>query len=926
MRQLFWRNIYRFLPFATLFLVEVALGATNYKSGTYLMGWDNIMPEFNFGHALTTNIFGVWQEYRGVGLPDGMGHAANLVHTLFLWLISFTLPQNTLRYAFHFLMHLTGMIGMYILLKRLFSNALLSMIGALFYGLNLITIQMFYTPLEAFSVHFAALPLLAYSLMRYLRQPSNSALFLFAIVSFLSTPQFFVPTFILPVMLLLIAISLPVIRQWKPVLIAAGIFICTNAFWVFPYFYNLPQNASIIQHAKINQMSSDEAYARNQAFGDPKSVLTMRGFMLDFEDVNQEGVPIYVMNVWRSYSQTPGAQTALYTLATLSLLGCILTLTSRKKDRKTIGISGLYLLSFALLANNTPGIATVMGTLRDRVPLIIEAYRFPFTKFSLLYAMAAGVMITYALNAIKKINIRVIASGIVLVAIFGASWPVFQGQLFYDALRMRLPHDYIELFAFMDKQDHTGRTAYLPQPDYWSWKHYRFGLVGSGFLWHGLSQPLMDRAFDPWSNVNENYYWELSSAIYSKNSIALLGVLNKYDIRYIILDENLWAPSHDRALFTEEIQQLLTTLPNTSRIGQFGTLIIYERTVPVTSFIRMTNTLPTVSPTYQWTDNDVAYRNIGDYTNALGIPTYTYPFRSLFTKRAVDERDFPIDTPSDALFSTNNSDVLTPHAVKPCGLLKHGVSEAESISDTAGTILRLINQAQRGCLSFTVPTLTHKEAYLVTIEHRHISGRPLMFSLVNNTAKHVEIETLLEKNTHEWHTDFFILPPLASDGLGYTVYLTNDSIGSNKTINDVRHIAFYPLDYDGLVTMQTTTGALNPKANSIQNKPHVLHPNPSYYRTTLSTTAAATLILSQAYNTNWSAYDITGLSPIKQLLPMVFGKKVATHVLVNNWANGWTLAPGQNEVIIFFLPQIAQYIGFGLLIVPFLIVLKRRTK
>ena len=31
-----------------LILVELILFAANYKPGTYLIGWDNIMPEFNF--------------------------------------------------------------------------------------------------------------------------------------------------------------------------------------------------------------------------------------------------------------------------------------------------------------------------------------------------------------------------------------------------------------------------------------------------------------------------------------------------------------------------------------------------------------------------------------------------------------------------------------------------------------------------------------------------------------------------------------------------------------------------------------------------------------------------------------------------------------------------------------------------------------
>ena len=170
---------------------------------------------------------------------------------------------------------------------------------------NLITIQMFYTPLEAFSVHFAALPWLALTLLRYYQIPNRNHLIHFGIVVLLSTPQFFIPTLLLPTTLLLIALSMPFITQWKRVRTAGVLFLCVNAFWLLPYIYNLPYNAAIIQRAKINQMSSDEVYARNQVFGDIKNVLLMRGFMLDFEDVNIDSQPIFVMDTWRTWVYQP---------------------------------------------------------------------------------------------------------------------------------------------------------------------------------------------------------------------------------------------------------------------------------------------------------------------------------------------------------------------------------------------------------------------------------------------------------------------------------------------------------------------------------------------------------------------------------------------------------------------------------------------
>lgn len=46
------------------------------------------MPEFNIGLNLKRQLMGVWQDYRGLGLYDGMVHSANLIHTLFIGLLS----------------------------------------------------------------------------------------------------------------------------------------------------------------------------------------------------------------------------------------------------------------------------------------------------------------------------------------------------------------------------------------------------------------------------------------------------------------------------------------------------------------------------------------------------------------------------------------------------------------------------------------------------------------------------------------------------------------------------------------------------------------------------------------------------------------------------------------------------------------------
>lgn len=859
-------------PILVLLGVEILIAAANYKPGTFLMGWDNVIPEFNFKQALITNIFGAWQEHRGLGLPDGMGHAANLVHTVFTWMLSLIAPQSAIRYIVQFFLHFMGMVGSFRLLKSLKelrseknTTITLPLVGALFYGLNPVTIQMFYTPLEAFSFHYAALPWLAFSLLRYLYKPNRNTLLLFTIVSILTTPQFFIPTLLLPTAILLGVISIgyvifpwrrisiqpvqrlslePKAEPWaqrttmvKTVLTATTTFLCVNAFWLLPYLYNLPYNAPIIRNAKINQMSSDEVYERNRAFGDIGNLLTMKGFMLNFEDINAEGQPVFVMDTWRNWFNLSSVRTISIILAGIVLIGFV---------RAPLGWKVLFAVPILILANNTSGVSDVMNVIRDRFPLFAEAYRFPFTKFSLLYGFASSVLLVYGFSFARP-GLAKLGAGIVTMAVFAIALPMFQGHMFYDALRVNLPQDYIQLFTFMQKQDHDGRIAYLPQPSYWSWKHYNFGLVGSGFLWYGLPQPLMDRAFDPWSNLNEQYYWELSQALYSKNTEKLNGVLLKYDVQYIILDENLRAPGHDRSLFVDETKELFSTLP-IARIATFETLNVYERQTAPTSFVQTVNTLP------------------------------------------VRGEKPHVENTSVLAFSTKLVEVLMPQAVKPCGVLKNGNVSSEVIDGA----LRIRTRNQRACISFGDHTLPHAKAYRVEVTTKNTSGRPLLFAIINETAKHVEVESYLRGS------DTFYLPPLAPDGLGYTVYFSSDAI-VGESINDIVSVVFYEIDYKEPAT------AAPPTALPVG----VSHPNPAWYRVTIPKEARA-VILSQAYNPNWIAFSE--------------GKIMNKHSIVNNWANGWEVSGDEKEVYIIFWPQLLQYVGFVMLGVLFLFLYKRNRQ
>ena len=101
-----------------------------------------------------------------------------------------------------------------------------------------------------------------------------------------------------------------------------------------------------------------------------------------------------------------------------------------------------------------------------------------------------------------------------IIALLAYSLPSFQGNFLYKRTRLTIPKDYFQLFTFLSSQDTKSRILNLPQGGQ-GWTPYNWGYSGSGFLWYGIEQPILDRAFDVWSNFNENYYWGARSQSFS---------------------------------------------------------------------------------------------------------------------------------------------------------------------------------------------------------------------------------------------------------------------------------------------------------------------------------------------------------------------------------------------------------------------------
>ncbi|MFH0979892.1 MAG: hypothetical protein V1803_03035, partial [Candidatus Roizmanbacteria bacterium] len=233
--------------------------------------------------------------------------------------------------------------------------------------------------------------------------------------------------------------------------------------------------------------------------------------------------------------------------------------------------------------------------------------------------------------------------------------PIFQKGLFYSNVRLSIPTEYFQLMNFFAHENPNERIANLPQHTYVYWNFYNWGYRGSGFLWYGIKQPILDRAFDVWSPSNENYYWELSQAFHAKKITLFQNVIRKYGIDWIMVDKNIINPSNPKSLQYEEIQSFLNGSGLISYHKSFGNIDIYKvQEQNQKNYISIKSKLPYIAPQFHWTTIDDATRLYGDYisTDDNNAATVFFPFREMNGNKNTVTLSYITESDSQFIFSS----------------------------------------------------------------------------------------------------------------------------------------------------------------------------------------------------------------------------------------------------------------------------------
>ncbi len=896
MRSLLSRYLY---PLLITALVGYICFST-YVPGTFLTGWDTLHPEFNFGLNISRLINGVWRADQGLGAVAGHSHMADLPRVLLLWGMSLFAPLSMLRYLYIFTCFLVGALGMYQLLSSVIKDyskssqgvaRSIAFVGSLYYVFSLGSVQQFYAPFEMFPTQYAFLPWALYLSIRFLTSKKKRFLLLFGVATLLATPQAYAAhlwyAFFGTYIAFLLTYTILTRTSYKKPLALILVTLGVNSFWLLPNLYYIATSSSVPKQSKQNRVFSQEYRIRNQENGYLKDVAVARGFYLQWSVYNfDQGRFEYLMPEWRDHLSSPAVQAIGYGMFALVLTGVALAL--KRRQYANIALLPFLAIPFILLMNSTPPFSWLFQQLL-RFSLFEEALRFVFTKFSILlvfgYTLYLALSIEWLLSRLRNRAGRITVVSLLAFAMIIMGFPLLRGALISPRFKKAIPQSYFDLWKYMKTQPDRALLT-LPLHTFSGWQYYSWGYQGSGFIWFGMKQPVLDRDSDRWSIANEEAFRELQYTLYSQRADAFIKTVEKYNLGYILWDTSVTTPSEknrQQILFERESQNVLNTLVHAKKLykmKEFGSVIVYSVSNPDPS--QVISVSHQVQPGYRWNYLDQAYMDLGSYISADHRLTQivSYPFRNFLkqTDRFTDDIAPSVPELQHPLRYTAKRIAA--------GQTVPGIITYMSASDS---IIRLSTRNTSRGISIQNESFPHTIGYVVGFTARNMKGLPLRFCLKNMYSN---LCTTYDELSHSssFVSDYFVIPPYEY-GKGLGLYLDNISYGEYESVNELKEVTLYPLYYDYLTKLSQTSGS--PRTIQV-------------------------LTNGASFHSGWIAVDCDTNKKRCALLP---------HVLVNNWENGWIMEDahvnsGAHRQYILFWPQILQFGGFGLVVLTLILASK----
>lgn len=654
-------NIFDVSVFIIFGIVILFLFRANYTPNTWLTGWDNLHPEFDLALNIRRAFSALWQEYQGVGLLGGMAHAADLPRLFILYILGAFFPVDLLRYVWTFLMLFIGPLGVYALVKRFVGekdelvSTLAGFAAGVFYLFNLATVQTFYVPFETFTSFYGFLPWLIWSALSYLKDGGKRSLLTFFVISFLATSGFYVQTLFVVYILILIPFLIESVKSglkgWGRAIILGAVILFANAFWLIPAGYFTLTKSDVVRDAKLSYMATYENQLMNESFGELSDTALMRGYWFDYTDLGTDGKFDRLLSNWREYLAYEDVSYTGYILFAFGVFGLAYALIKRGKLSFRISWAVIFLIGFLMLSTKNPPFGGAYELLINTIPLFGQIFRAVFTKWSVATAFALSVGIGFSTVFFHNMAVRgkrvfliLSAVGFTLSALYFTK-PMFEGDLIAPSVKQEIPKEYLNLMSLLSENYKNKRIAFFPVHTFWGWNFYDWGYRGSGILWYGVEQPILDRAFDGWSNENEAYYLEISEAVYSSDIESFRKVLDKYDTELLLIDSNVIVPEGDSSVLRlSEIGNMVNEIGAIKIWEEEGLSLFYLRDKDaIQNYLYAPKLITNASNFSKYAKRDPVFNQYSNYGKIEGGSS-VFPFTNLLEERLGEEIEIEGDS------------------------------------------------------------------------------------------------------------------------------------------------------------------------------------------------------------------------------------------------------------------------------------------
>lgn len=539
-----------------LSMVLTIITFASIRWGLYLLSNDNYSPELDPWLSFVRYLESpAWRSYRVLGFASD-SEQADIFRSFLYFLSSLALPKWSLGQVFSLVCLWVGTLSMASLATKIVRdhvtskyNNVVFLVSGILYISTLWTAWVFNFNMMPYVTQFGFLPLLLISAFNLLKNWNYKNLLFFAFSSLLLSSTFVIATlfFVDFGILVFFLIFFGYVNKVKikKIILSTLLFFSLQLFWILPFIqYSISTSNDVIDSYTNRTITANTIDLEKQMM---TFVNSARFYTRLLGTVDDPATDSYIFPMSEEFMGYDFYKVVSLLPFILSIIGLLFVLLQKKW--KLLPLWFVMLALVILIANQNPPFGFIYTWLQSNFNIFYQVFRWVSSKLGqpyLLLLILTGTIGFISLldfwNSFVKKRTSKYFTLLILLLLFAPllffSEYLLKGDLFTKRATVELPSQYYQLAEYL-KDDPDGRIFYAPPANNGYFREYEWGFVGSQFLGYIVPNPVLDMSLAIGSRVGEKGMIEINSDFNSGDKEELVQDLNKYDVKYVLVDRTL---------------------------------------------------------------------------------------------------------------------------------------------------------------------------------------------------------------------------------------------------------------------------------------------------------------------------------------------------------------------------------------------------